>query len=131
MRALGPFPDIVTYRLGSKLVWVRPAQSYQEAIDFAQKAFPLELADVSPHRITFSIAGEEDGERYTTYISESAWVSVMRMLMQGEVIDLDVDPLVRTRYLKRWRTPAPRYNETGPTTALRFGGTYAPSSGSR
>ncbi|RDB25429.1 hypothetical protein Hypma_007551 [Hypsizygus marmoreus] len=85
--------DIITYRLGCKLVYVKPADNYEQALDFAQKEFPEELANVSRNRISFTIMANMNGERKVVRISESAWVAAVARLLRGEVIDVQVRPL--------------------------------------
>jgi len=84
--------DIITYRLGDKLVYVRPADSYEQALDFAQKEFSDELSQVSRDRISFTIVATMNGERRAVRISESAWVAAVARLLRGEVIDIQVRP---------------------------------------
>jgi len=84
--------DIITYRFGDKLVYVRPADNYEQALDFAQKEFSDELSQVSRDRISFTIVATMNGERRAVRISESAWVAAVARLLRGEVIDIQVRP---------------------------------------
>ncbi|KAG5653513.1 hypothetical protein H0H81_012586 [Sphagnurus paluster] len=86
--------DIITYRLGSKLVYVRPADDYEA--NFAQKEFPEELANVPRERISFMISAKMNGESRVVRISESAWVGAVTRLLRGEVID--ATPYIGTRF---------------------------------
>jgi len=112
-----PVPtDIITYRLGSKLVYVRPADNYEQALDFAQKEFPEDLADVSRDRISFNITAKMNGEHRHVRISESAWVAAVTRLLRGEVIDIHVRPLRGSVDTKE--APPPQYLEV-PQQTLR------------
>ncbi|KAF8070781.1 hypothetical protein FPV67DRAFT_1414279 [Lyophyllum atratum] len=124
-RSEPPVPtDIITYRLQSKLVYVRPADNYEQALDFAQKEFPDELAGVSRDRISFNITAKMNGEHRHVRISESAWVAAVTRLLRGEVIDVHVRPPPGTIDTKD--APPPQYLEV-PQPTLRHS-TSTPSS---
>ncbi|TFK44860.1 hypothetical protein BDQ12DRAFT_673703 [Crucibulum laeve] len=84
--------DIITYRYNHKLVYVRPADNYEQALDFAQKEFPDELENIPRDRITFVIVANMSGERKPVRISESAWPAAVARLLRAEVIDIVVRP---------------------------------------
>ncbi|KAF5380532.1 hypothetical protein D9615_004722 [Tricholomella constricta] len=123
-RSEPPVPtDIITYRCGSKLVYVRPADSYEQALDFAQKEFPEELAELPRDRIFFNISAKMNGEHKQVRISESAWVAAVTRLLRGEVIDVCVRPEPRDT---KSELPPPQYLEV-PQRSLRQSSS-APSS---
>jgi len=105
-------PDIITYRLDDKLVYVRPADNYEEALDIAQKEYPDELSQVPRERIAFSKAATVSGQRHVVRISESAWVGAVSRLLRGEVIDIQVRSPPHTVVLK---DEPPQYLETQNT----------------
>ncbi|KIK09123.1 hypothetical protein K443DRAFT_671626 [Laccaria amethystina LaAM-08-1] len=84
--------DIITYKHAGKLVYVKPAENYELALDFAQKEFPEELAHVPRERIMFTISVNVQGERRHVRISESAWPGTVGRLLRGEVIDVGLRP---------------------------------------
>ncbi|KAF8222654.1 hypothetical protein L208DRAFT_1321397 [Tricholoma matsutake] len=86
-------PEVITYRLGDKLVYVKPAAHYEASLDFAQKEFAEELSEVSRNRISFNISAPVNGERRSVRISESAWPAAVARLLRGEVINIQVRPL--------------------------------------
>ncbi|EAU91477.1 hypothetical protein CC1G_01966 [Coprinopsis cinerea okayama7 len=83
-----PVPaDIITYRHNFKLVYVKPAETYDKALDIAQQEYE-ELSSVPRHRIGFSVTSTFNGQRQPVRISESAWSSAVGRLLRGEVIDI-------------------------------------------
>jgi len=89
-------PEVITYRLGEKLVYVKPATNYEQGLDVAQKEFSEELSEVSRDRISFNISAPVNGERRPVRVSESAWPAAVARLLRGEVIDIQVRPLPRS-----------------------------------
>ncbi|KAJ3536013.1 hypothetical protein NMY22_g6228 [Coprinellus aureogranulatus] len=80
--------DIITYRHKKKLVYVKPAETYELALDIAQKEFE-ELSYEDRGRIGFSVMSTfGKGERCPIRISESAWPSAVSRLLRGEIIDV-------------------------------------------
>ncbi|KAJ7874841.1 hypothetical protein B0H14DRAFT_3437625 [Mycena olivaceomarginata] len=75
-------PDYITYRYANRLVYVRPATTYEIALDIAQKEF-VELTDIprDPHL-----------EPRVVRISESAWFAAVARQLCGGVIDIIVVP---------------------------------------
>jgi len=84
--------DIITYHHGGKLVYVKPADNYEKALDIAQKEFPDELSRIDRDRISFTVAANIGQEKRTIRISESAWVAAVARLLRGEVIDIQIHP---------------------------------------
>ncbi|KAJ6597422.1 hypothetical protein B0H10DRAFT_2232052 [Mycena sp. CBHHK59/15] len=85
-------PDYITYRYANKLVYVRPAQNYETALDIAQKEF-VELSEVPRERISFNtIATLNRQEPRVVRISESAWFAAVARQLCGGVIDILVSP---------------------------------------
>ncbi|KAG6809303.1 hypothetical protein H0H92_000761, partial [Tricholoma furcatifolium] len=86
--------EIITYRFGPKLVYVKPADNYEQAIDYAQKEFSEELEGVPRDRISFVVAARlNNNERQSVRISESAWQAAVARLLRGEVVDIQVRPV--------------------------------------
>ncbi|KAF9456942.1 hypothetical protein BDZ94DRAFT_293818 [Collybia nuda] len=111
-----PIPaDIITYRLGDKLVYVRPADDYEQALDFAQKEFHEELSTISRERISFNVYATMNGERRSVRISESAWAPAVARLLRGEVIDISIRPLPQPSGTK---DQPPQYLDVLPQTRL-------------
>ncbi|KAG6861161.1 hypothetical protein C0995_003170 [Termitomyces sp. Mi166 len=106
-----PVPaDIITYRLGSKLVYVRPADDYEQALDYAQKEFPDELAELERSRISFHISAKMNGHSQSVRISASAWPAAVARLLRGEVIDVCVRPPLAIDSDSKYAAP-PQYLE--------------------
>jgi len=88
-------PAILTYCYNSKLVYVTPGESYEQAIDFAQEAFP-ELGDVDRSLICFEVhVVLKQGERKVAQIGRMAWSPVVANLAQYEIVEIRVaSPLI-------------------------------------
>ncbi|KIY50293.1 hypothetical protein FISHEDRAFT_71899 [Fistulina hepatica ATCC 64428] len=84
--------DIITYRLGGRLVYVKPASNYEEALDVAVNEFPDVLYGIPRSRITFNISASMSGQRQVVRISAGAWPAAVARLLRGEVIDIRVRP---------------------------------------
>ncbi|KAJ7244191.1 hypothetical protein B0H12DRAFT_1129825 [Mycena haematopus] len=94
-------PDYITYRYANRLVYVRPAATYDIALDMAQKEF-MELADVPRERISFNtVATLNRQEPRVVRISESAWFAAVARQLCGGVVDIIVlaDPNSPPTYL--------------------------------
>jgi len=113
-RSEPPVPaDIITYRLDVKLVYVRPADDYQQALDYAQKEFPDELASIPRDHISFHIDAKMNGVTLSVRISESAWVATVARLLRGEIINIVVrQPLC----LDTKEMPPPRYRQVSQSS---------------
>ncbi|KAG6891495.1 hypothetical protein C0992_005634 [Termitomyces sp. T32_za158] len=131
--------DIITYRLDSKLVYVRPADDYevghtscftfseakrrvQQALDYAQKEYP-ELAELERSRISFHINAKLNGHSQPVRISESAWPAAVSRLLRGEVIDVCIQPSIDAKYAvappQYLEVPQPRYSLSAPSSPPR------------
>ncbi|KAG6866386.1 hypothetical protein C0991_004669 [Blastosporella zonata] len=77
-----------------------------QALDYAQKEFPVELAGVSRDRIELYANAKMDGQRRVVRISEFAWNAAVARLMRGEVIDVCVRQLPDSK-----ETAPPQYLE--------------------
>ncbi|KAJ7714939.1 hypothetical protein B0H14DRAFT_3522858 [Mycena olivaceomarginata] len=85
-------PDYITYRYANRLVYVRPATTYEIALDIAQKEF-VELTDIPRDRISFNtVATLNRQEPRVVRISESAWFAAVARQLCGGVIDIIVVP---------------------------------------
>ncbi|KAJ7782760.1 hypothetical protein B0H16DRAFT_1297330 [Mycena metata] len=105
-------PDYITYRFANRLVYVRPAHTYEvrvhsftaneiyrprliirrPALDIAQKEF-IELATIPRERISFNtVASLNRQEPRVVRISESAWFAAVARQLCGGVIDILVSP---------------------------------------
>jgi hypothetical protein len=85
-------PTILTYSYDSRLVYVTPGETYEEAIDFAQDAF-TELRDVDRSLIFLEVRVvlNNQAERKTARIGRMAWAPVMVTLAQYEIVEVHVD----------------------------------------
>ncbi|PPQ76788.1 hypothetical protein CVT26_001755 [Gymnopilus dilepis] len=97
-----PLPgDLITFQFEQSCVFVKPAESYQEAVGIARKEFD-ELVHVPPDRLAFTLEDNSAGKRLIR-ISESAWTSVTAKLPRGAIINIIIRPDLDTR------TPPPQY----------------------
>ncbi|KAG7091036.1 hypothetical protein E1B28_010096 [Marasmius oreades] len=85
-------PEVITYRIGERLVYVKPAQTHVAAVQMAFEEFPEELYGISPHRITFTISATLNGEKRAVRISESAWSFSVTRMARGEVLNVVIAP---------------------------------------
>ncbi|THG96297.1 hypothetical protein EW026_g5512 [Hermanssonia centrifuga] len=87
-------PSIVTYRWNNQLVYVKPTDTYEEAIECARKEFP-QLSGVDPELISLEVKVSVRGDRTETRkvrIGASAWNGLTFSLAQYEIIDIVVMP---------------------------------------
>ncbi|KAF9262929.1 hypothetical protein L218DRAFT_928540 [Marasmius fiardii PR-910] len=107
-------PQVITYRLGEKLVYVEPAPTYAAAVALAFQEFSDELDGISPHRITFSVNARLNGEKRPVRISEGAWSFTVNGMITNEVVNVVVAP----ESDRKDYAPPPHYLEvsgfTGP-----------------
>ncbi|KAH9073089.1 hypothetical protein EDB83DRAFT_2360788 [Lactarius deliciosus] len=84
-------PSILTYSYNSKLVYVTPGESYEQAIDFALESFP-ELRDVDRSLICLEVRVvlNSQAERKTARIGRMAWSPVVATLAQYEIVEIQV-----------------------------------------
>ncbi|CAL1711258.1 unnamed protein product [Somion occarium] len=87
-------PDLITYRLNDKLVYVTPAATYEQAIAYAKEVFTDELDGVDPQYISFSVQVAFKQEKRPVGIGPMAWKSLIARLQQYEVVDIMVHPQV-------------------------------------
>lgn len=108
-------PEVITYRLNGKMVYVTPATNYevspsqsqihfcqfiltilQQALDFAQNLFPEELSTVKRDRISFSVLRVDisrslnKSRHEAARIAPIAWQAVVGGLKTYEIIDIHV-----------------------------------------
>ncbi|EIN06709.1 hypothetical protein PUNSTDRAFT_71906 [Punctularia strigosozonata HHB-11173 SS5] len=89
----GPLPhsaDIITYRMGDKLVYVTPTSEYERAIGDAYAAFPEELSNVIRQKVALFITSFVEGKRKTVEIAPTAWTSILSTLARFEIVDIVV-----------------------------------------
>ncbi|KAJ7635274.1 hypothetical protein FB45DRAFT_911153, partial [Roridomyces roridus] len=84
-------PEYITYRFRNRLVYVRPASTYETALDLAQKEF-TELSTVPRENISLNTAAtvNKQDPPVVVRISESAWGATMARQQSGGVIDIGV-----------------------------------------
>ncbi|KAH9955855.1 hypothetical protein BC827DRAFT_1116149, partial [Russula dissimulans] len=84
-------PDILAYCYRSRMVFVVPAETYDQAIDLAQESFP-ELRGVERGRIRLEVrvvlSGNPPGRRQSAEIGRSAWPAVVAALTRFEVVEI-------------------------------------------
>ncbi|KAL0581329.1 hypothetical protein V5O48_000705 [Marasmius crinis-equi] len=85
-------PPIITYRIGEKLVYVKPANTFADAVELAISEFPEELDGIPTRRITFSASATLNGEKRAVRISETAWSDATKRMLRGEVLDVMILP---------------------------------------
>ncbi|KAI0827845.1 hypothetical protein BC628DRAFT_1317341 [Trametes gibbosa] len=84
-------PDVLTYRYNGNMVYVTPAPTYEEGVQYARQVFP-ELASVDPARIVISVNGLVNQHRQLIRIGPMAWKSVVFSRARFEVLDVTLDP---------------------------------------
>jgi len=72
------------------MVYVTPAENYEQALDFAYSVYPEELKDVPRDRVSFSIKIFMQGEPRTSRIGPMAWNVVVATLAQYEIILVEI-----------------------------------------
>ncbi|RPD53337.1 hypothetical protein L226DRAFT_473347 [Lentinus tigrinus ALCF2SS1-7] len=82
-----PNPDLLTYRYNGHMVYVTPAKSYEQGIEFAQSVFP-ELASIEPEHISICVNGCVQRQRTLIRIGPMAWASVVPTLARYEVLEV-------------------------------------------
>lgn len=125
-------PSLLTYCYDSKLVYVTPGESYEQAIDFAQDAYP-ELKDVDRNLICLEVRVvlNNQVERKTARIGRMAWAPVVATLAQYEIVEVHVasPPAASPAPKPSVTQPPPYASETGwfadmkgpPTSEASFG----------
>ncbi|KZT00300.1 uncharacterized protein LAESUDRAFT_732400, partial [Laetiporus sulphureus 93-53] len=84
--------EVVTYRLGERMVYVTPAETFEQAVAFAKRVFPDQLATIDRKRITFTVSVVASHERRMVEIGPMAWKAVVSTLAQYEIINVIVQP---------------------------------------
>ncbi|KAJ8591331.1 hypothetical protein M405DRAFT_735320 [Rhizopogon salebrosus TDB-379] len=102
-RRSSPAPaDVITYRLNNKMMYVPPAQSFDQAVTFARSAYESDLNGVDQSQICFSLNVIAQGRHSSVGITSEAWPSVVSRLARYEIIDLHVTPAIKV-------SPPPSY----------------------
>ncbi|KAG2153332.1 hypothetical protein DEU56DRAFT_774618 [Suillus clintonianus] len=92
-RRQSPAPaDVITYRLNKQMMYVPPAESFDQAVTFARSAFERDLTGVDKNRISFSLNVLANGKQSSVGISRVAWQSVMSHMARYEIIDVHIQP---------------------------------------
>ncbi|RDX52552.1 hypothetical protein OH76DRAFT_1400350 [Lentinus brumalis] len=92
--AIGPRtqgPELLAYRYKDQTVYVVPAESYEQAIDFAQSVFP-ELLDIARDRISICVNGQIGKQGGHIRVAPMAWGIVIAKLSSFEILDVVVQP---------------------------------------
>ncbi|KAF8489554.1 hypothetical protein F5888DRAFT_1621859 [Russula emetica] len=91
-RARAP-ANVITYSYASRLVYVAPAETYDDAIDIAKESF-RELSDVERERISFEIKVNlpKTHESRTAEIGRTAWPMVVASLARFEIVEIRITP---------------------------------------
>ncbi|TFK86723.1 hypothetical protein K466DRAFT_586979 [Polyporus arcularius HHB13444] len=84
-------PELLAYRYKDQTVYVVPAESYEQAIDFAQSVFP-ELVDIARDRISICVNGQIGKQGGHIRIAPMAWGIVIAKLSSFEILDVVVQP---------------------------------------
>ncbi|KAH9016267.1 hypothetical protein EDB85DRAFT_2278794 [Lactarius pseudohatsudake] len=115
-------PTVLTYSYNSKLVYVSPGESYEQAIEFAQEAFP-ELRDVDRSLIYLEIRVilKNQAERPTARIHQTAWSPVVTTLSQYEIVEIHVASPPSSSPPHSVAQPPPYISETGGFTTIMKG----------
>ncbi|KAH9955856.1 hypothetical protein BC827DRAFT_828149 [Russula dissimulans] len=120
-------PDILTYCYGSRMVYVTTAETYDQAIDFAQDEF-LELKDVERGRIRLAVrvvlTGNSPGRRQSAEIGRSAWSAVVSALARFEIIEIQlVEPPAAPSDLRSSVAEPPPSYEKGAASDMKVSAT--------
>ncbi|KAG1740881.1 uncharacterized protein EDB91DRAFT_1081945 [Suillus paluster] len=110
IRRQSPAPaDVITYRLNNQMMYVPPAQSFDQAVTFARSAFETDLTGIDKSRISFSLNVLANGKQGSVGISSVAWPTIMSRLARYEIIDVHVQPELKVS------GPPPSYRSGGST----------------
>jgi len=75
------------------MVYVTPANDYEQALDFAQNVFPEELRYIKRDQISFSVqSSSAQRTPQAARIASMAWTVVVGSLKPYEIVDLHVQP---------------------------------------
>ncbi|KAG2142285.1 uncharacterized protein EDB93DRAFT_1158353 [Suillus bovinus] len=110
-RRQSPAPaDLVTYRFNNQMMYVPPAENFDQAVTFARSAFEGDLTGIDKSRISFSLNVLANGKQSSVGISRVAWSTTMSHLAQYEIIDVHVQPELRVPGSPE---PPPSYRSCG------------------
>ncbi|KAG2043726.1 hypothetical protein BDR03DRAFT_909187 [Suillus americanus] len=110
VRRQSPAPaDVVTYRFNNQMMYVPPAESFDQAVTFARSAFESDLTGIDKGRISFSLNVLANGKQSSVGISKVAWSRIMSHLARYEIIDVHVQPEIKVF------GPPPSYRPCGST----------------
>jgi len=87
-------PRVVTYRYKERMVYVTPADTYEQAVQFAREVFPDDLRHIHGQQLSFTIISNTPKGKRTVQISPMAWKAVVGTLACYEIIDIGVHPEV-------------------------------------
>ncbi|KZT69714.1 hypothetical protein DAEQUDRAFT_726379 [Daedalea quercina L-15889] len=85
-------PRVVTYRYKDRMVYVTPADTYEQAIQYAREVFPEDLRHIPAQQLSFTVISNTPKGKRTVRISSMAWKAVVEKLACYEIIDLNVNP---------------------------------------
>ncbi|KAF8897082.1 hypothetical protein CPB84DRAFT_1781521 [Gymnopilus junonius] len=102
--------DLIIFQYEQSCVFVKPAESYQDAIDVARKEFD-ELVHIPPDRLAFTLEENSSGKR-SIRISEGAWSTITSKLPQGSVVNILIRPDLDMR------VPPPQYLDVPNSCSL-------------
>ncbi|KAH9834229.1 uncharacterized protein C8Q71DRAFT_673649, partial [Rhodofomes roseus] len=83
---------VVTYRYKERMVYVTPADTYEQALQYARDVFPDDLRHVLAQQITFTIISNTPKGKRAVQIAPMAWKAVVGTLACYEIIDIHVHP---------------------------------------
>jgi len=109
------FPPVIMFRFEDKAVYVKPAHTYEQALDSAQREFAQELSQISRNRITFTVDIKmKKDKRCAVRISPDAWAATVAQLRSGSIVDIQVKPPRQVA-----AEAPPRYEEIPKTSKSR------------
>ncbi|KAI0262567.1 hypothetical protein BC834DRAFT_971935 [Gloeopeniophorella convolvens] len=127
-------PGVITYCYGGSMVYVSPADSYEQAIGLAQDSFP-ELKNVDRELISLEVrVTPKDQARVTVRIGRTAWVPVVSALAQYEIVHVCVPSRpapVNSRILSTAEPPPYATDASSDEKAAHAGASPSGASGSR
>ncbi|KAG2074753.1 hypothetical protein BDR04DRAFT_115582 [Suillus decipiens] len=85
---VSPPADVITYRFNNQMIYVPPAESFDQAVTFARSAFENDLTGIDKSRISFSLNVLANGKQSSVGISRVAWSRIMSHLARYEIIDV-------------------------------------------
>jgi len=92
-------PEVITYNLNGKMVYVPPAQSYEQALDFAQKEFSDDLHNIKRDQISFSVLVHAEKSLRSVRIGAMAWPAVVSNLKRFEIVEVRVQPELHVEHV--------------------------------